>query len=48
MDTHIYITSILLFILFLTLLPFLLAGRLTLTLPVRRRYGGAPERSKED
>jgi hypothetical protein len=33
-DTYIYITSILLFILFFTLLPLLLAGRLPLTLPV--------------
>ncbi len=32
---HIYVTSILLFILFFTLLPLLLAGRLPLTLPVR-------------
>jgi hypothetical protein len=32
--THIYITSILLFILFFTLLPLLLAGQLPLTLPV--------------
>jgi hypothetical protein len=37
-DTHIYITSILLFILFFTLLPLLLAGRLPLTLPVRQTY----------
>ncbi len=36
MDTHIYITSILLFILFFTLLPLLLAGRLPLTLQTRR------------
>ncbi len=34
MDTHIYITSILLFILFFTLLLLLLAGWLPLTLPV--------------
>ncbi len=33
-DTHIYITSKLLFILFFTLLPLLLASRLPLTLPV--------------
>ncbi len=33
-DTHIYITSILLFILFFTPLPLLLAGWLPLTLPV--------------
>jgi hypothetical protein len=32
-DTHIYITSILQFILFFTLLPLLLAGRLPLTFP---------------
>jgi hypothetical protein len=36
--THIYMTSILLFILFFTLLPLLLAGRLPLTLPVRHSY----------
>jgi hypothetical protein len=36
-DTYIYITSILLFILFFTLLPLLLAGRLPLTLPVGHR-----------
>jgi hypothetical protein len=33
-DTHVYITSILLFILFFTLLPLLLAGRVPLTLPI--------------
>ncbi len=33
-DTQTYITSILLFILFFTLLPLLLAGRLPLTLPL--------------
>jgi hypothetical protein len=35
MDMHIYITSILLFVLFFTLLPLLLAGRLPLILSVR-------------
>jgi hypothetical protein len=35
MNTHIYITSRLLFILFFTLLPLLLTGRLPLTLSVR-------------
>jgi hypothetical protein len=33
MGTHIYITSILLFFLLLTLLPFFLAGQLAQTLP---------------
>ncbi len=33
-DMHMYITLILLFILFFTLLPLILAGRLPLTLPV--------------
>jgi hypothetical protein len=37
-DKHIYITSILLFILFFTLLPLLLAGRLPLILPVGHSY----------
>jgi hypothetical protein len=37
-DTNIYITSILLFILFLTLLPLTLGGRLPQTLPVGNRY----------
>ncbi len=37
-DTLIYITSIFLFILFFTLLPLLLAGRLPQTLPVRHNY----------
>ncbi len=39
MDTHIYITSILLFILVFTLLPLLLAGQLPLTLPIRHING---------
>jgi hypothetical protein len=37
MDTHIYITSILLFILFFILLLLLLAGRPALTLPVGQK-----------
>jgi hypothetical protein len=38
-DTHIYITSILLFILFSTVLPLLLAGQLPLALPVGHSLG---------
>jgi hypothetical protein len=41
-DTHIYITSILLFILLFTLLPLLLAGQLPLTLPVGHNTTSLP------